>query len=161
MKQRPGVRPTTGKVREALRSILQDIYPGAVVADLFAGTGALGADALDGGAARVDFVERDRPQAIKLRSLGRVATGRLPQALEVLEGPYDLILADPPYGSPDGPATVALLGPLLKTGGLVVVEHHHKDAYPDELGDLRLEKRRRYGETAISFYRPAEFTSQP
>lgn len=147
------VRPTTGKVREALRSILQGVYPGAVVADLFAGTGALGADALAGGAARVDFVEADRSHAVKLRPLGRVATGRLPQALAVLEGPYDLILADPPYGSPDGPATVALLGPLLQNGGLVVVEHHHKDAYPEELGGLRLERRRRYGETALSFYR--------
>lgn len=147
------VRPTTGKVREALRAILRDVYPGSKVLDLFAGTGSLGLDALQEGADHCTFVEEDRPLALKLRAHGRVIVGRLPRALGQLSGPFDLVLADPPYGSAAGPETVALLPPLLEPGALVVVEHHHKDLFEDACGELRRSDLRRYGETAISFYR--------
>lgn len=147
------VRPTTGKVREALRAILRHHYPGAVVLDLFAGTGSLGLDALAEGATHCTFVEEDRPLALKLRAHGRVVVGRLPRALEKLKGPFDLVLADPPYGAPAGPATVALLGPLLGPEAVVVVEHHHKDAFLESCGELERFDLRRYGETAISLYR--------
>jgi 16S rRNA (guanine966-N2)-methyltransferase len=147
------VRPTSGKIREALRAILRDVYPGSRVLDLFAGTGSLGLDALQEGADHCTFVEEDRPLALKLRGHGRVVVGRLPRALDQLTGPFDLVLADPPYGSAAGPATVALLAPFLSPGALVVVEHHHKDAFEDSCGALRRSELRRYGETAISLYR--------
>lgn len=147
------VRPTTGKIREALRAILRNVYPGARVLDLFAGTGSLGLDALQEGATHCTFVEEDRPLALKLRAHGRVVVGRLPRALDQLAGPFELVLADPPYGSAAGPATVARLGPLLAPGALVLVEHHHKDPFEELCGPLRRSDLRRYGETAISFYR--------
>ncbi len=146
------MRPTTGKIREALRAILRDVYPGARVLDLFAGTGSLGLDALTEGATHCTFVEEDRPLALKLRAHGRVVVGRLPRALTQLTGPFELVLADPPYGSPAGPETVALLAPLLAPGARVVVEHHHKDAFGDTCGGLTRCDLRRYGETAISIY---------
>lgn len=149
------MRPTTGKIREALRAILRDVYPGARVLDLFAGTGSLGLDALQEGADHCTFIEEDRPLALKLRAHGRVVVGRLPRALGQVSGPFDLVLADPPYGSEAGPATVALLAPLLAPGGVVVVEHHHKDPFGDACGPLERSDLRRYGETAISFYRQA------
>ncbi|MEW6280637.1 MAG: RsmD family RNA methyltransferase [Candidatus Eremiobacterota bacterium] len=141
-------------MREALRAILRDTYPGARVLDLFAGTGALGLDALEGGAAEVVFVEAHRRAAAELRKRGlSVVAGRLPEALKDVSGQFDLVLADPPYGAPEGPATLAALAPRLAPGALAVFEHHHKDPYPDRLEALELEQRRRYGETALSFYR--------
>lgn len=125
-------------------------YEGLRVLDLFAGTGALGKDALAGGASEVVFVEGDRRSAAALRVEGlRVVEGRLPGVLTRLKGPFDLVLADPPYGAPEGPETLAALRPLVAEGALAIFEHHHKDPYPDE----GLEDRRRYGETALSFYR--------
>lgn len=125
-------------------------YEGARVLDLFAGTGALGKDALKGGAAEVVFVEADKRSAAALRAEGlSLVEGRLPGALSRVKGRFSLVLADPPYGAPEGPETLKALTPFLEPGALVIFEHHHKDPYPDE----GLEERRRYGETALSFYR--------
>lgn len=151
------LRPTTAKVREQIMAILSADLEGARVADLFAGSGSLGLAALDEGAAEVVFVESD-PRSLKVlyeevAGRGRIFKGRLPAALSRLEGPFDVILADPPYGSADGPATLAALSSLLRPGGVAVFEHHHKESYPDEVGSLRLVRRERHGETAVSFWR--------
>lgn len=154
------LRPTTAKVREQLMAILSDELEGARVLDLFAGSGSLGLAALDEGAGSVVFVEWDQ-RSLKVlyeevAGRGRIVKGRLPAALARLEGPFDVVLADPPYGSADGPATLAALSPLLKPGGVAVFEHHHKDPYPAEVADLRLDRRERHGETAVSFWRRLE-----
>ena len=84
----------------------------------------------------------------------RVVIELLPRGLERLEGKFDIVLADPPYGDPSGPLTMAALGSsdLLTEETVVVLEHHHKDPYLDDYGSLRRTKVRRFGETALSYY---------
>ena len=152
-----GMRPTTAKVREALMAILGPDLEGARVLDLFAGTGSLGLAALEEGAAEAVFVESD-PKSLRVLQeqvgpRGPILRGRLPAVLARVVGPFDLVLADPPYGAPEGPATLATLEALVRPGGLVVFEHHHKDPYPERAGALVRYRQERYGETAVSFWR--------
>lgn len=153
----PGMRPTTGKVREALMAILAPDLDGARVLDLFAGTGSLGLAALEEGAREAVFVESDPRSLRSLQELvgarGPILRGRLPAVLARVVGPFDLVLADPPYGAPEGPASLEAVEPLVRPGGIVVFEHHHKDPYPERSGSLALFRRERYGETALSFWR--------
>lgn len=143
---------------------------GLRVVDLFAGSGALGIEALSRGAAWVDFVERDAGArrvleenlaALGLEGRGRVWALELPRGLsrldEVLRG-ADLVLADPPYG---GAAARAVLETLGRSGpwrprARVVMEHHAKDEVPESTGGLVRVRARRYGETMVSTYQPAE-----
>lgn len=156
------MRPTTSKVREALINSLQLRLPQARVLDLFAGTGSLGLACLKAGSGSVVFVESDRrslkylidevSQAGAPEPVCRIIHGKLPSALNRLEGQFDVILADPPYNSTEGPQTLALLNDYLAPGGIIVFEHHHKENYPPEINGLKLEKCKRYGETALSFW---------
>ena len=156
------MRPTTGKVREALISSLQMRLPQARVLDLFAGTGSLGLACLKAGCSAAVFVESDRRSLKYLidevsrdgarEPSCRIIHGRLPSALSRLEGQFDIILADPPYNSEEGPQTLALLSEYLNPDGIIVFEHHHKENYPSEINGLKLDKCRRYGETALSFW---------
>lgn len=137
-------------------AILAPWLAGARVLDLFAGTGSLGRAALDHGASEVVFVEEDpRSLEVLIRALGpggRVVRGRLPQALARVRGRFRVVLADPPYGSQDGPACLASLARLLEPGGVASFEHHHKQRYPEREGPLRRFRSERHGETALSFY---------
>jgi 16S rRNA (guanine(966)-N(2))-methyltransferase RsmD len=156
-------RPTSDRVREALFSILGDVE-GARVLDLYAGTGALGIEAISRGAASTVFVE-SRPAAIAAISKNLSATRALDQARvvarraeravgEIVElGPFDLILADPPYASVDD--ATALIARLLEAGavapsGRVVLEHGSRTE-PPALG-LPLVTTRKYGDTAVSIW---------
>ncbi|MBZ5487010.1 16S rRNA (guanine(966)-N(2))-methyltransferase RsmD [Halomonas aquamarina] len=102
---RPGLRPTPDRVRETLFNWLGQALYGQRVLDLFAGTGALGIEALSRGAARVDFIERDSSVAAFItRNLatlgadrGQVATGDARAFLERDATPYDLVFLDPPF----------------------------------------------------------------
>lgn len=159
------VRPTTGLVREALFNILGAKVVGARVLDLFAGTGALGIEALSRGAASATFVERDREacQAI-VRNLAAagfseratVMRGRLPDALGWLTGPFDLIFLDPPYGAPEGDETLAEVHRLLAPEGIVVYEHGSRYNPPGRPVGLMLVDERTYGDTSLSFYQRQE-----
>lgn len=143
------------------------------VLDLFAGSGALGIEALSRGARWVDFVEAQaearRVLERNLRSLGlseraRVWALTLPGGLAPLRerlSEADLVLADPPYGGGEATATLEALGTsgVLRAGARVVVEHHAKDPVPERAGGLVCERRRRYGETVISTYRCQDVAS--
>jgi 16S rRNA (guanine(966)-N(2))-methyltransferase RsmD len=147
----------------------------ARVLDLFAGTGALGLEALSRGASRAVFVEK-QGGALKvlhenLRTTGlaegaRVlasdalaALGRLEAEVggsESLAGePFDLVFLDPPYGTGLAEAVLERLGGgegVLALGALVVVEHSNHAVPADRIGALHLRRRERYGETVVSFY---------
>lgn len=155
MSQLGKVRPTTSKVLESLLATLEEVWPQARVLDLFAGNGTLGKAALERGAAAVVFVEGHPSVAARLRRWpqSQLVTGRLPGALARVEGRFEVVLADPPYGAPEGPECLERLEAYVEEAGWVVFEHHHKDPYPDRAGQLSLWKRRRFGETALSYYR--------
>lgn len=159
-----GTRPTSDRVREALFSILSDVS-GARVLDVYAGTGALGIEALSRGAERATFVE-SAPRALavlkkNLSSLGlearaRVIASRAERALStVIEGgPFDLVLVDPPYADlGDAVAILARLAEkgVIAEGGRVVLEHASGDRGAEVAG-LMLADERRYGDTGVSIY---------
>jgi len=157
-------RPTSDRVREALFSMLGDLE-GASVLDLFAGSGALGIEALSRGAGRAVFVERDPRAAGTLRAnLESLQLG--PERAELRRGEalaalrtarergehYDLVLIDPPYADAAGlgEKLPALLAPLLGPGARVVTETDRRT--PLWLG-LPVETERRYGDTSITIHR--------
>jgi 16S rRNA (guanine966-N2)-methyltransferase len=158
-----GLRPTTGRVLQALFSLLGERVRGARVLDLFAGTGALGIEALRRGAEAVDFVEvdsrlvedlRHRLARLGLLPMARLYAMRAEQALRRLEGRYDLVLLDPPYAYPDleGFLEALLSSPLVGEESLVVVEHSKHRPLPSTIHAFTLWKRRRYGDTLLSIY---------
>ncbi|HEY2142424.1 MAG TPA: 16S rRNA (guanine(966)-N(2))-methyltransferase RsmD [Solirubrobacteraceae bacterium] len=159
-------RPTSDRVREALFSMLGAVQ-GMDVLDLFAGTGALGIEALSRGAGRVVFVERD-PDAlasltVNLESLGIEweeaevrrgdAFGAL-RAARARQETYDLVFIDPPYRQAHDwePELSAALPSLLAPAGRVVVESDRRGPIELEF-DLELERERRYGNTSIKIHR--------
>lgn len=141
---------------------------GVRVLDLYAGSGALAIEALSRGAARAVLVERDRAALAALRgnlqALGLDERARVLGA-DVLAaaarigrlGPYDLILADPPYdevasgGAPRALEQLAAVGPLLADEGRLVLEHAARNPSP-AIRPWSCDRSRRYGDTALSFY---------
>lgn len=161
-----GTRPTSDRVREALFSILGDVA-GVRVLDLWAGTGALGIEALSRGAAHVTFVESGRPALVALRknleSLrivdeARVVAVAVERASPKLGAgaPFDLVLADPPYAAvrdgsaPRAVATLVADG-RLGAGATLVIEHASADG-PPAIAPLVATDTRRYGDTSLTFY---------
>ena len=152
----PGARPTADRVKEALFSILGTEVQGARVLDLFAGSGALGIEALSRGAASATFVDRDvrAVAAVQANLPGAVAVRAEAAAyLRRSAEQYDLVLLDPPYelapriGPELSPAVAAALAP----DGLVVSESDRRA--PLTLEDLTLTDERRYGDTLIRLHR--------
>jgi 16S rRNA (guanine966-N2)-methyltransferase len=165
----PGARPTEGRVREALFGIWGAQLEGARFLDLFAAGGAVGLEALGRGALSLTAVDDD-PRAVRLvrthaemLGAGPVAIRRLalPAGLPRLavDGPFDLVFADPPYSFRSHEELLAGLPPLLAgesvSGPEVAVEHSARTDLPAEVGPLMRTEVRRYGESALSFYRPA------
>ena len=159
------IRPTQGKVRKALFDILGDIS-GLSFLELFAGSGAVGFEAVSRGAAELTLVEYNREclQAIRknIESMKIKACSLYPhevqKALEMLhkEGrKFDIIFLDPPYYIDTSKKTLKALGgyDILARYGLVIVQHFKKDALDETIGSLTLIKRARYGDTVLSFYR--------
>jgi 16S rRNA (guanine966-N2)-methyltransferase len=159
-----GLRPTTERVRGAIFSVLG---AGAVkserVLDLFAGTGALGIEALSRGASGADFVEANGRLAqqleqnlaeLALADRCRVHRRTVERAVTTLEGPYGLVFADPPYGSVDLDVLMESLNQvgLVRRGGLVVVEHRSTESMADAYGRLVRIHDRRYGDTSVCIY---------
>jgi 16S rRNA (guanine966-N2)-methyltransferase len=162
----PELRPTSDRVREALFNILGQDLSGLDVLDLFAGSGALGFEALSRGARRVAFVEGDPRTATALRraaeDLGlvreaKVIVGRVEDVLDRarLGGPYDLILADPPYESTKEARLVESVdaGRLLGLHGTMVVERERRNPADSGTVGLRLVRSANYGRTALDFFK--------
>lgn len=161
-----GTRPTSDRVRESLFAGIESAgaLDDARVLDLYAGSGALGLEALSRGAASVDLVELSRPAAAVARdnigrverSLGRSGLGRVHavSADAFLRGSaeaFDLVFLDPPYdlGEADLTATLALLAPRVADDGLIVVERSRHSPQPGWPAGVELARERAYGDTVI------------
>jgi 16S rRNA (guanine966-N2)-methyltransferase len=158
------VRPTPGRVKESLFSILMHRLEGARVLDLFAGTGAIGFEAASRGAARVVSVESQRDiantieDAAKNLGVANVVTvfqAPAERALYRLEGPFDIVYLDPPYPDPVPLQLFRLMRErnLLAPDALVVYEHAAKRILPDIPG-FRSVREEVYGDVALAFLAP-------
>jgi 16S rRNA (guanine966-N2)-methyltransferase len=157
-----GLRPTSDKLRETLFNILAPRIAGARVLDGFAGTGAVGIEALSRGAAEVTFVERDRRAAGLIEeNLGHCGVQNgcviirqdFARALDALRGrpAFDIILLDPPYDECDA-AVIALAGNVLSPEGLLIVEHARRHPTPAVAGSVIRTRQVVSGDSALSFY---------
>ena len=158
-----GIRPTQGLVREAIFNILGTAVDEATVLDLFAGSGALGIEALSRGATTTTFVDND-DAAVRVirRNLGALGLGERGRVVRsevtrwLATHPEDikaasLVMLDPPYNGAILLHALALLDALIAGGTTVVAEHAHRQPLP-ALDRLQATRRRRYGDTAISFF---------
>lgn len=171
----PGTRPLSDRVKQTLFGILEPDLEGARVLDLFAGSGAVGIEALSRGAGYVVLVEKDPGAATVIEANLRAARLAGPAAEIVradvgrwlaartglaVDEAFDIVVVDPPY------ADTASLGRVLEllgdpagsvaSGGRVVAKHFWRDRPPERIGMLSAERDRRFGETALTFYRREE-----
>jgi 16S rRNA (guanine(966)-N(2))-methyltransferase RsmD len=159
-----GLRPTSDKLRETLFNVLAPRIDGSRVIDGFAGTGALGIEALSRGAAHVTFVERD-PRAVGLirGNLGRLGVATDRYAIfraDFLarkggfddEPPTDLVLLDPPYDLESFESALEAAGARIRAGGIVVLEHAKRRNSPVRAATLQRVRVLVSGDSALSFY---------
>ena len=166
-----GTRPLGDRVKQTLFGILAPRLEDAVVADLYAGSGAGAIEALSRGAARAVLVERDGGACRTITD--NLKRARLEEHARVIrrdviawlgdpsgaaaDGPFDLVLVDPPYADTDGLVrALELVAPHLASDAVVVAKHFWRDAPPARVGMLAAERDRRFGETALTFYRPTD-----
>jgi 16S rRNA (guanine966-N2)-methyltransferase len=168
------LRPTSDRLRESLFNVLAERIPGCRFLDVFAGTGAVGIEALSRGAAEVVFIENHSPAAKliqkNLDSLGICRNTRIlkldaVRALQRLAAehntasvPFDIVFLDPPYAAADEYRRVlTFLGsaPFLAPGGLVIAEHRCTFDLPEALGQLERARVLRQGDASLSFFRRA------
>jgi len=172
------LRPTSDRLRETLFNVLGPGVAGARFLDLFAGTGAIGIEALSRGASEVVFVENHAPAAALIRrnldSLG-IRSGATVLAMEAVRGlerlvtrreagdaAFSCVFLDPPYAAAEDYARVLkFLGSsdLVAIDGLVVAEHRRKVELSEKFGELRRFRVLKQGDAALSFYRRRGETS--
>ena len=158
-----GLRPTSDKLRETLFNILAPRIAGARVLDGYAGTGAVGIEALSRGAAAVTFVELDRrAQTLIEENLAhcgiengyaiiRASVARALPHLRATGASFDVVLLDPPYDQEPGTDFKALED-VMAPNGIVVVEHGRRRAAPEQLGRLVRRRDVRSGDSVLTFY---------
>lgn len=163
------VRPTSDRLRETLFNVIAPRIEGVRFLDLCAGSGAVGIEALSRGANHVTFVDRSRKMCGLVEAnldLCRVpedetevvcgeAEDFLRQSPARKRDPWDIIFFDPPYATD----YLRTLHPLradapkvMTAGGLLVIEHHHKNAQPEQIGALHRKRVLKQGDSALSFY---------
>jgi 16S rRNA (guanine(966)-N(2))-methyltransferase RsmD len=155
------------RVKQTLFAVLEPDLPGSRFLDLFAGSGAGGIEALSRGAAHATFVEKD-PAAARVIESNLRRTGLAHRATVVRadalawardparadEPPWDAVLVDPPYAETATlVATLIAAATLLRPDGRAIAKHFWRDAPPARVGLLASERERRFGETALTFYR--------
>jgi 16S rRNA (guanine(966)-N(2))-methyltransferase RsmD len=161
---RPGIRPTSDMVRGAIFDMLDALGADyARVLDLYAGSGALGIEALSRGEGAADFVDNDSAAIATIeanldvtgfRPRGRVVRAAVENATSRLHGPYTLVLADPSYYDDAAwPVLESLAAsPLVDDDTVFVVEHHRRSTAPETLGPLPQYRERRHGDTVVTIY---------
>ena len=161
-----GLRPTSDKLRETLFNVVAARVRGARVLDGFAGTGAVGIEAVSRGAAHVTFVDRDR------RATARVAENldrcRVEGGYAIIAAPFraalrgplaadefDLIFLDPPYDEEGLDEILAAAGSHLADQGLLILEHAKRRQVPEPAGRLRRTRTLASGDSTVEFYQLA------
>ena len=163
-----GTRPMSDKIRQAVFSALGSlgVAPERVL-DLYAGTGAIGIEALSRGADRADFVEmtataaaviRENLERTRLSDRGEVHRQSVQSYLHRKTAPYDLVILDPPYADAAIPDTLKHLAEsaLVQSGTVVVLGHWPRLELPEQIGQLELLKRRCHGNTCFSIFEIVE-----
>ncbi len=160
-----GIRPTSNRLRESVFNILSPVVAGAHVLDLFAGTGALGLEALSRGAARAVFIDNQHGSVAAIRA-NLTACGFSDRASVVLwdivknlkclhpvRPAFDLVFMDPPYGRQAvAPALRNLTGSgCLKPESVLVIEHSRHEEIPSRASGFLVYDRRKYGKGLVSF----------
>lgn len=158
------IRPTTDRVREAIFAMLGNITScGGRVLDLYAGSGALGIEALSRGADWVDFVDQNRKSCnvieynlkkIRLQDKTHVYCCSVNQAMIFLDKNYDVVFLDPPYSYSTTDDLLLTLSSMkiLKEMSTVVISHANRFPLQSDYSGLQLAKQRRYGDSYISIY---------
>lgn len=159
-------RPLGDRVKQTLFAIVEPELRDARVLDVFAGSGAAGIEALSRGAASATFVERDRDAVRAIES--NLARTRLADRAVIVRGDaiawlerqvrpgWQLVIVDPPYADIAAlQRTLEILGGdgVVARGGRVVAKHFWREPPPEQIGLLASDRRRRFGETALTFYR--------
>ena len=164
------IRATETKVRQALYNILGPGVEGARVLDVFAGSGAVGLEALSRGAEFAAFIESDTEAVMSIRDtllrlgpdlpreawrLVHLDVERGLRQLARAEPPFDVIFLDPPYRTEEGKKALnsVVQYAMLAPAGIIVLEHDQRTTLPLSVGFVRQWKRHRYGDTVLSFYR--------
>ena len=160
-----GLRPTSDKLRETLFNVLAPRIAGVRMIDAYAGTGAIGIEAISRGAANVAFIEADRrAQSLLAENLAHCGIGEgyviiratVAQAIHTLIAtaafvPFDIVFLDPPYSqSPE--ESLSGIDALLGPGGLVVLEHTRTQPTPANVGRLERSRDLISGDSALAFY---------
>lgn len=163
-----GIRPTQGKVRKAIFDILGDVE-GLSFLELFAGSGAVGFEAISRGAKDLTLVESNRAcqrgihanmNALKIENcaLYTQEAGLVVKKLHNIGKEFDIIFMDPPYYNDLAKKTLQSLSQydIVAPNGFIIVQHFKNDSLPEAMGDLTLCKQSRYGDTKLSFYKKNE-----
>jgi 16S rRNA (guanine966-N2)-methyltransferase len=167
----PALRPTSDRLRETLFNILGPAIEGSRFVDVFAGTGAVGIEALSRGAAEAIFIENHAPAAklirqnldsLKISSGATILTADALRGLEMLASRHksstaavDYVFLDPPYAAAvDYARTLEFLGSatFLAPDALVIFEHHHKFTLPEQIGALRRTRVLKQGDATLTFF---------
>ena len=167
------VRPTSDRLRETLFNVIAPVIADARFLDLCAGSGAVGIEALSRGASHVTFVDKSRRMCALVKA--NIDLCRIPEEEAVVVqaeapdflarsrrqklSPWDIIFFDPPYAL-DYSAVIELLGThtgnLLTADGLLIVEHHHKNSLPEQVGSIIRSRTLKQGDSALSFFKNFE-----
>lgn len=173
------LRPTSDRLRETLFNVIAGRVSDSRFLDLFAGTGAVGIEAISRGAQEAVFIENHAPAAALIRknlaSLG-IQSGARVLPLDAMRGleklaaepttrtsPFDLIFLDPPYAAAEDYRRILnFLGaaPFLAADGVVIAEHRHSFDLPETIGHLRRVRVLRQGDSSLTFYRIATNAGQ-
>jgi 16S rRNA (guanine(966)-N(2))-methyltransferase RsmD len=168
------VRPTSDRLRETLFNVIAPRIEDVRFLDLCAGSGAVGIEALSRGAIHVTFVDQSRKMVALIKSnlelcridesQGEVALSDVHDYLRRVAGkrrdsvaPWDMVFFDPPYATDYLPILKTLgaqASSLLTEKGFLIVEHHHKNQLPEEVGNLNRTRVLKQGDSALSFYEP-------
>ena len=158
----PGLRPTSDRLRETLFNVIAPEIDGARFVDGYAGTGAVGIEALSRGASHVTFIEQDRrAQKLIQDNLARcgvesryaIIRAGFKGAAPALADGFDVLFLDPPYGAAELADALESAAPLVTGKALLIVEHARRDAAPGQVSGLELTRDLAQGDSVLSFYR--------